>query len=175
MNEVSCRDQLLVTLFAGAIFVGAGASPANRVSAWTCPQYYSTCHLEASNTTYADIYEAGCNCYVRWYWTLNTYNDQQPYISRHYELTLSTGSQSVGAGAVLLQAYIRVWICGSYDGEVSENASYTYRYTLITPEYGNATCGRQADDGASPNSGPAYEYGPANWYPQQTAVYLNQG
>lgn len=170
----SLGTRLIVVAFvASGLFVAVGVSPAGRVLA-SCPSGYSSCTLEHSNSTYADIYEGGCNCYIRWYWELDTYtNNGWPNTIRHYEMTVSTGSQDLGAGAVLVDPYVRVWVCGTYAGEWSNPQSYWYRSTEITGEFiYNVGCSRQADDGSSPTS---YVQGPSNWSPQTVSRYINQG
>jgi hypothetical protein len=166
---------LLVVLVTSGVLIGVAVSPASQVFA-SCPSGYQSCSLEKSNTKSANIYEGGCNCYITWYWTLNTYKNTTNPVVRHYEMTVSTGSQNLGAGAVLIVAYVRVWACGNYQGEWSASTTYWYRVTEVTPEFDYGFfCGRQADDGGSPNQGPSYVQGPSNWNPQTVSVYLNQG
>ncbi len=159
---------LLVAVVAVGISVGVGLSPVGVVFA--CPSGYVSCTLERSVTNYADVYESPCNCYVRWYWTLNTYNSNGGG-AKHYEMTVSTGSQDIGAGAVTVAAYVRVWVCGGYQGEWSHISNYTFRSTVVSPEFNYFTCGRQADDGASPSS----YIDNIQFWPDPASVYENQG
>ncbi len=131
------------------------------------PQNAGACgwHLESTpNTKGYNISEGPL---ITWYWTLSTYNDGCG--SRYYNMHVYAW-QGTGFPAAQVTVLLRVWSCGSYNGEYSYTAYNTFGTQVSSTSY-STTCGRQADDGAYPS---AYVYDPT-FYPSTTAVYVNQG